>query len=155
MSTTGRDTNNDHVECDRYHRHGLVNQSSVLFSMKEVNGRFTMSVKTDSPSLSARKQIRRPSSITVYKTAASTSTRTMGIIVLFDARILETRRSMFQIRYISSPGHFQGFDIALAGTCLPEHSRLVVRVNTINAMIHFSRSMAKTSPGSEVACEFP
>jgi hypothetical protein len=123
--------------------------------MKEVNGRFTTSDKTDSPLLPVRKQIRKANSITEYNAAASTSTRTIGIKGLFEARNLATPRSIFQTRYTSNPGQFQGFDIGLGGTCLPEHDKLVARVETINAMIHFSTSTAKTFSGLALACEFP
>lgn len=157
ISTIDRNANKHHVEGDRYDRQGLVKQSSVLFSRKEVNSRFTMSDKTDSPLLAVRKHIRKPNSITEYKAAASTSTRTIGIKWLFEARNLATRLSILQTRYTSNPGHFkfQGLNIGLGGTCLPEHDKLVARVETINAMIHFSTSTAKTLSGLAVACEFP
>jgi hypothetical protein len=57
--------------------------------MVDVDSGITMSTKTICPLFKQRKQISMVTSVAEYKAAASMSTRTIGIIVLFVARIVE------------------------------------------------------------------
>lgn len=71
-----------------------------------------------------------------YKIAASVSTRTIGIIVLFVARIAKILWPIAQIRYDSNP----------------ELKRLVVIVKTTNAAIHCPCGLVKMSAEPALAC---
>jgi hypothetical protein len=57
--------------------------------MVNVTSGITMSTKTICPLFEQRKQINVVTSVAEYKAAASMSTRTIGIMVLFVARIVE------------------------------------------------------------------
>jgi len=84
--------------------------------MAGVKGRITMSIIIYCALFAEAKQISRGRSATVYKRAASMSTRIIGIRVPFVVRIVETLRSIIQMRYDSNPGHIHlawGLDIAL------------------------------------------
>lgn len=80
-----------------------------------------------------------------YKTAASTSTCNMG--TFFEAWIVETLRSIIQIRYASNPEHvrvsMRPEHYTSTEVCLPELNKLVAIVNEMNAVIHCEVALRK------------
>jgi hypothetical protein len=106
-------------------------------------GGITISTTTTTPLFKQTKQTSAMKSTTVYRIAASTSTRIIGITLLFEARSIETARSIVQMRYASNPGHIQGLCTTLSETCLPELNKLVAIVEAMNAVTHWASISAK------------
>jgi hypothetical protein len=110
-------------------------------SITRIQREITRSTITYSPLLERTKQISVVTSAIEYKTAASTSTRIIGIIVPFVlARIVAKSRSIAHIRYPNNPGQIQSFHIVLTETSLPELNTLAAIVETKNPMIHVASS---------------
>jgi hypothetical protein len=118
--------------------------AAQYLSITRIQKEITRSTITYSPLLERRKQINVVTSAIEYKTAASTSTRIIGIIVLFIlAQIVATSRSIAHIRYASIPGQIQSLHIVLTETSLPELNTLAAIVEIKNPMIHVSSSWVK------------
>jgi hypothetical protein len=100
---TDRDSNDDHVEGDRDDRRELVDRKSVLVYDMFVVGGITMSISTNGPLPEQRDPMTVERSAMVYKIAESITTRMILVVMTFVVREVETLRSIFQMRYASSP----------------------------------------------------
>jgi hypothetical protein len=124
FSSTDCDAHKHCVERNRGDRHKLViNQSSVI-SMTNDDGGITMSTTTYCPLFKRTKHISMEMSATQY-IPESRSIRNRGTLLRFVMHILETLRSVFQMRYTSSPAFKRVHNIVLAHikVCAPELSK--------------------------------
>lgn len=76
-------------------------------SIRSVQDGITMSTKISSPLLLQMKHISLMKSAREYKTVASTSMRTIGIMEFFVARNVDTLHSIIQTRYASNPRYIE------------------------------------------------
>jgi len=100
--STHCDSNDYHIESNGDDRCELVDRRSVL-SLIYVIGGITMFITTSDPLFEQTRVINVQSSAMEYKIAASITTRSILVVVIFRVRLLVTLRSMIQTRYASNP----------------------------------------------------